>query len=128
MDDRWYVGLPGGREVWIHADEARIDQGYLVLSRSGAMGSSVALAAAPGEWTTLTPQPTGPAADFIPELAAFCSGLDTAEPRGPVAVLMPRPDAERRRTIDRRRVQVAPGIGVNWTGIERRSGLERRAS
>ena len=122
MGDRWYVGLPGGREVWIHADEARIDQGYLVLSRSGAMGSSVALAAAPGEWTTLTPQPTRPAADFMPQLAAFCSGLDTLEPRGPVAVVMPRADTERRRA------QLAPGFGVNWTGIERRSELERRAS
>lgn len=134
MTDRWYVGLTDGREVWINADEARVDSGYLVLSRRSMQGSNVALALAPGEWTTLTPQPAPIDPDLPLKIDRFCLTIDALEPRAPLSIASRGSRGrrgslvnDRRQLTDRRQAQLAPQPGLQWNGIDRRSGGERRA-
>lgn len=54
MNAQWHVGLTGGYEICVRADEAAVQDGCLTLLRRSARGPSrVIMSLKAGEWTSL---------------------------------------------------------------------------
>ena len=124
MVGHWYVGLSGGNEMWVQAEEALVQEGSLILSRRTQDGTPrVAMALAPGEWIWLKREKSYTDPQFDSKFDAFvCNRIDGPGTRpwiGPAVFCRPQ-----RRSGDRR----GAGSTVAWSGGERRHGHDRRAS
>jgi hypothetical protein len=119
---RWVIGLPAGREVWVQADSVSVDHGCLVITtRSADTGAPVVRTLARGEWTSLTLETGAVDEQLAAGLDRFCVTMDAgAPPSRPALRAIDRRHRERRRRSD---LSEDP---ATWTGMERRSGTDRR--